>query len=79
MEVTHLVPNQVLGLKSPGRPLSWQGAFTLEPVDIGTRLTLQFEIQASGLAGLISDLIIKLTLKQELKTFKALVEGGEST
>jgi len=64
MEVTQLVPNQMLALKSPGRPLSWQGAFTLEPVDIGTRLALQFEIQASGAAGLISALIIKLTLKQ---------------
>lgn len=38
----------------------------MESVDIGTRLTVQFEIQANGLAGLISDLIIELTLRQEL-------------
>ena len=76
MEVTHLVPDQLLGLKSPGHPLSWQSAFSLEPVDRGTQLTLQFEVQASGLAGLISDLIIRLTLKQELNAFKALVEAG---
>ena len=76
MEVTHLVPNQMLGLKSPGRPLAWQGAFTLEPVDGGTQFTLQFEIQATGLVGLISDLIIRLTLQQELRTFKAIVEAG---
>jgi uncharacterized membrane protein len=76
IEVTHLVPNQMLGLKSPGRPLSWQGAFTLEPVDDVTRLSLQFELRAAGLAGFISNLIIRLTLKQELKTFKAMVEAG---
>jgi hypothetical protein len=76
MEVTHLVPNQMLGLKSPSRPLSWQGAFTLQPVGDGTQLTLQFEIQATGLAGLVSNLIIRLTLQQELRAFKAMVEAG---
>ena len=76
IEVTHLVPNQILEVKSPSPPLAWQGIFTLEPVGVGTRFGLVFEIRASGLAGLISDLIIKLTLKQELNTFKALVEAG---
>lgn len=76
IEVTYLVSNKILGLKSPSRPLSWQGSFTLESVDDGTRLTLQFEIQAIGLAGMIRDLIIRLTLRQELKTFKAMVEAG---
>ena len=76
MEVTHLVPNQLLGLKSPSRPIYWQGTFTLEPVDDDTRLTLQFEIQATGLTGFFSDQIIRLTLPQELKAFKAMVEAG---
>jgi len=34
----------------------------MESVDIGTRLTTQFEIQVNGLADLINDLIIKLPL-----------------
>jgi uncharacterized protein YndB with AHSA1/START domain len=76
MEVTQLVPDQMVGVKSPGRPLAWAGAFTLEPMDDGTQLTLQFEVQATGLVGLISDLIIRLTLGQELRTFKAIVEAG---
>jgi hypothetical protein len=76
MEVTQFVPNEILSLKSSSRPFSWQGSFMLESANDGTRLTLQFEIQATGLAGLISDLIIRLTLQQELKTFKAMVEAG---
>ena len=76
MEVTHLVPNQLLGLKSLSRPISWEGTFTLESVGNRTRLTLQFNIQATGLAGLFSDLIIRLTLPQELKAFKKMVEAG---
>ena len=77
IEVTRLVPNQVLEVKSPSLPLAWQGMFTLEPLDMSSRFGLEFEIQASGLSGLIGDLIIKMTLRHELKTFKALVEGGE--
>jgi carbon monoxide dehydrogenase subunit G len=76
IEVTRLVPNQMLGVKSPSRPLAWDGDFTLQPVDDGTQLTLQFEIQSAGLVGFLSDLIIRLTLGQELRTFKALVEAG---
>jgi hypothetical protein len=53
--------------------------FTLEPLGMSTRFGLEFEIQASGLAGLIGDLIIRLTLKQVLKTFKTLVETGGMT
>ena len=76
IEVTCLVPNQMLGVKSPSPPLAWQGIFTLESLDASTRFALEFEIQASGLSGLIGHLIIKLTLKQELNTFKALVEAS---
>jgi hypothetical protein len=79
IEVTRLVPNQMLGVKSPSPPLAWQGVFTLESLDASTRFALEFEIQASGLSGLIGHLTIRLTLKQELKTFKALVETGEIT
>lgn len=77
IEVTHLVPDQLLGVKSSTPPLAWQGMFTLEPTGMSTRFTLQFEIQASGIAGLLGDLIIRLTIRQELKTFKTLVEGGK--
>jgi hypothetical protein len=76
MEVTHLVQNEILSLKSPSLPLAWQGSFMLESAGDGTRLALRFEIQATGLVGLLSDLIIRLTLQQELKTFKAMVEAG---
>jgi hypothetical protein len=79
IEVTRLVPDQMLGVKSPSPPLAWQGMFTLEPLDADTRFGLEFKIEASGLTGLIGYLIIRLTLKQELKTFKALVETGGIT
>ena len=76
IEVTRLVPNQMLGVKSPSPPLAWQGIFTPESLDASTRFALEFEVQASGLSGLIGYLIIRLTLKQELNTFKALVEAS---
>ena len=79
IEVTRLVPNQLLGVKSPSQPLAWQGIFALESIDTSTRFGLEFKIEASGLTGLIGYLIIRLTLKQELKTFKTLVETGEIT
>ena len=79
IEVTRLVPDQMLGVKSPSPPLAWQGIFTLESLDTNTRFGLEFKIEASGLTGLIGYLIIRLTLKQELKTFKALVETGGIT
>jgi uncharacterized membrane protein len=75
MEVTHLIPDKMLGLNSPGRPITWQGTFTIEPIENNSRLTLQFDIRAKGLAGIIADLIIRLTLQQELRTFKAIVES----
>ena len=74
MEVTHLIPDRVLGLNSPSRPISWHGKFTIEPTGDNSQLTLQFEIRATGLAGFLADLIIRLTLNQELKMFKAMVE-----
>jgi hypothetical protein len=74
MEVTHLIPDRVLGLNSPSHPIAWHGTFTIEPIEGNSQLTLQFEIRATGLAGILSDLIIRLTLNQELKMFKAIVE-----
>jgi len=74
IEVTLLIPDRVLGLNSPSRPIAWHGTFTIEPVEDNCQLTLQFEIRATGLAGIFSDLIVRLTLKQELKMFKAMVE-----
>ena len=74
MEVTHLIPDRVLGLNSPSRPIAWHGTFTVEPIEGNSQLTLQFEIRATGLAGILADLIIRLTLNQELKMFKAMVE-----
>ena len=75
MEITHLIPGKVLGLNSPGRPIAWHGTFTIEPIENNSRLTLQFDTHAKGLAGIMADLIIRLTLQQELKTFKAIVES----
>jgi hypothetical protein len=63
IEVTHLVPDQMLGVKSPSPPLAWQGIFTLVPLDTNTRFGLEFKIEASGLTGFIGYLIIRLTLK----------------
>ncbi len=76
MEVTQLVPNKVLGLNAPGRPIAWHGTFTIEPVGNNSKLTLLFHIRAIGLAAMIADLIIRLTLQQELKMFKAMVEAA---
>lgn len=76
MEITQFAPNQLLGLKSPSQPVSWRGAFTLEPLPTGTRLIAQFTIEGTGFAGFMGILIMKLTVKGELLKFKSLVEAG---
>lgn len=74
-EITHLVPNQLLGMKTSGRSVSANGTFALAAVDTATRLIVQFEIHTTGLLGIIN-VITKLTAKQELNKLKALVEAG---
>ncbi len=76
MEITAFEPNQTLGLKSSGPPITFLGTFTLQPVDTGTRLTVQYDIHGSRWARLLYTLIFRLTVKGELRKFKVLVEAG---
>jgi len=74
-EITHFVPNHLLGMRTLAPAVSASGTFTLEAVDTATRLIVQFEIRTTGLLGIIN-VIFKLTVKKELRKFKALVEAG---
>lgn len=76
MEITHIMPNELFGVKCADRSLSWQSTFTLENVRGGTWLKRRHQIQRQGLIGSIAALFTRLTLKRELARFKALVEAG---
>jgi uncharacterized protein YndB with AHSA1/START domain len=74
-EITHFVPNQLLGMKTSDRDVSANGTFKLAAVDTATQLIVEFEIHTTGLLGIIN-VIAKLTAKQQLNTLRALIEAG---
>jgi hypothetical protein len=74
MEVTHMMPHELFGIKSAGRSRAWERNFTLQPVRGGTRLRLKHELRDPQ--GFLGDLATRWKLAQELQSFKSLVESG---
>ncbi len=73
VEVTELVPDQRLGIKEP----VLEGTFTLDPVEVGTRLNARFEVEAAGLMALMYRLMLKQFAANDLRKFKKMVESRE--
>lgn len=73
IEVTHMMPHELFGLKSAGRRV-WERDFTLQPVRGGTRLRLKDERHDP--VGLIGQLSARMRLGRELRNFKGLVEAS---
>jgi hypothetical protein len=71
-QVTDFVPDQTLGIDRS----NLHGTFTLEPIEIGTRLNASFEVEATGLSALIYRLFLKQFVTSDLRKFKALVEAS---
>ena len=74
MEITHMMPSELFGMKGSTHNLPWRRQFALEPVRGGTRIRLIYEI--SGSPGIISRLATRIRLFRELHSFKSLVEAG---
>jgi hypothetical protein len=73
VEVTEFVLGQRFGIMAP----NLEGAFTLEPIEVGTRLDARFEVVATGLMGLLYKLILKRFVMDDLRKFRKLVEATE--
>ena len=72
VQVTQLMPDQTLGFERP----NLHGTFTLEPIEVGTRLNASFKVEASGLSALMYRLFLKQFVASDLRKFKALVEAS---
>jgi uncharacterized protein YndB with AHSA1/START domain len=72
VQVTHFVPNQTLGIERP----NLRGAFTVEPVETGTRLNARLEVEAAGITALMYRLFLGQFVKNDLQRFKAMVEAS---
>jgi hypothetical protein len=74
MQVTHMMPNELFGVKGSSHNQPWNRLFMLEPGPGGTRLRLNFVMH--GGMGFLGQLAIRIRLARELQRFKALLEGG---
>jgi uncharacterized protein YndB with AHSA1/START domain len=72
VQVTQLMPDQTLGFERP----NLHGTFTLEPIEVGTRLNASFKVEASGLSAPMYRLFLKQFVASDLRKFKALVEAS---
>jgi len=72
VQVTHWVPDHTLGIEGPNS----RSMFTLEPAEIGTRLNVSGEVEATGLSALMYRLFLKQFVVSDLRKFKALVEAS---
>lgn len=72
VEVTQWIPDQAFGFKGPNS----NTVFTLTSLQKGTRLTGQFEGEATGITRLFYGVFLKLFAQQDLNRFKAMAEAG---
>jgi len=73
MEITHMMPSELFGMRGSTHNIPWLRQFALEPVRGGTRIRLKYEVR--GASGFMSQLAARIRLMQELRSFKSLVEA----
>jgi uncharacterized protein YndB with AHSA1/START domain len=77
-EVIRFVPGRELAVTSDDAGVKAHGSWTLTPSATGTRLDLDFTIEAGGLQGFMMNLFSGAANKQaakDLQAFKAIVES----
>jgi hypothetical protein len=72
LQVTHFVPDQTFAIDRP----NLRSAFTVEPVETGTRLNALFEVEAAGITALMYRLFLRQFVKNDLRKFKRMVEAS---
>ena len=73
LQVTAYVPGQSFGIKGP----TLEGTFTLEPLEVSTRLHARFEVEATGLVAVMYKLMLKRFVINDLQRFKKMVESKQ--
>jgi hypothetical protein len=76
VQLTQVMPSELLGLKGTSRGLPWQRHFTLAGERGGTRVRLEYQTPARGSTWLFHALPARLRLEGELRRFKSLVEAS---
>ena len=78
-EVVQYEPNRLIGFRSqPGDPSNASGSYTVEAVEGGTRLSLDFTTNPRGLYRLIAPLIamgLNRSIPKGLENIKKVLEG----
>ena len=80
-EVSRYEPPSVLGVRSTDAKVQAHGTWTLSPTAGGTRLELDFTIDAGGFQGFMMNMFSGAAKKQaakDLQAFKAIVERSTS-
>jgi uncharacterized membrane protein len=77
-EVTEYVKNKVVATKSTSGPIPFKFRTSFEPVEDGTKLTVEFEGEIGGFFKMAESLVIKRGMKQiekDINTLKEMLEA----
>ena len=77
--IVEFVPDRVLGYLTSGGPFPFRGAFELEPLGGGTRLTATFSSPLGGVLRIVDPLFAVLArrkLAADIANLKRLMESG---
>jgi uncharacterized membrane protein len=77
--ITEWDANRRYSLESTSGPISVQAAYTFEPTDVGTKLSLSLEPKVGGFLKLMEPMIIDMGQRQieaDFKQLKELLESG---
>ncbi len=77
-EVTEYVKNKVVASKSTSGPIPFKFRTSFEPVEEGTKVTMEFEGEIGGFFKMAESLVIKMGMKQiekDFNTLKEMLEG----
>ena len=78
-EITEYLPNKVSSIKSTSGPIAFELRGIFEPVEGGTRVSMEIDGKISGFFNVAESLVMKMAKKQmqeQLQTVKTLLEAG---
>lgn len=72
VEITEYVPNKVSSIKTTSGPIPFELRGIFEPVEGGTRVTMQIEGKIGGFFKVAESVVMKLAKKQMVEQFETL-------
>ncbi len=73
-EVTEYIKNKVVASRSTSGPIPFKFRTRFEPVEEGTKVTMEFEGEVGGFFKMAESLVLKMGMKQIEKDFNTLKE-----